>query len=113
MCREYLAPKHIDPKFLDPKHVFKELNASQADQGLATKINHANVFQPDKKRRHRDGYDDGDYTLFKKSGAAEFIRSADPVAFLGSVNQIAFETDEEKESVSFRIRLQPMSDHTE
>jgi AdoMet-dependent rRNA methyltransferase SPB1 len=57
----------------------------------------ANVFQPEKKRRNRHGYEDGDYTLFKKAKAADFIRNSDPVSFLGSVNQIAFETEEEKE----------------
>ncbi|EPQ60731.1 hypothetical protein GLOTRDRAFT_53162 [Gloeophyllum trabeum ATCC 11539] len=103
VCRDFLAPKHIDPKFLDPKHVFKELSASAsaADKGTSANNTHANVFQPEKKRRKRDGYEDGDYTLFKKVGAAEFIRGADPVALLGTVNKIVFETEEEKEWLDF------------
>ena len=100
VCREFVAPKHIDPKFFDPKHVFKELTASapvEEQQGAVAKNAQASVFQPEKKRRQRGGYDEGDYTLFKKATASQFVKSSDPVTFLGSVNQIAFETDEEKE----------------
>ena len=95
-----MAPKHIDPKVFDPKDVFKDLSASlpeEGDKGMSAKNFQANVFQPEKKRRNRDGYDEGNYTLFKKSGAAEFIRCHDPIAFLGSVNKITFDTEEEKE----------------
>ena len=66
---------------------------------MSAKNFQANVFQPEKKRRNRDGYDDGHYTLFKKAGAAEFVRCPDPIAFLGSVNKITFDTEEEKEWV--------------
>ncbi|GBE77852.1 AdoMet-dependent rRNA methyltransferase SPB1 [Sparassis crispa] len=100
VCRDFLAPKQIDPKFFDPKHVFKDLSTSlpaDDDKGTSSKNYQANVFQPEKKRRNRDGYNDGDYILFKKSGAAEFVRSQEPIAFLGSVNKITFETNEEKE----------------
>ena len=99
MCRDFLAPKQIDPKFFDPKHVFKDLSATTSAEGeKSTAANaQANVFQPEKKRRKRDGYDEGDYTLFKKAGAADFIRCQDPVTFLGTVNKISFETEEEKE----------------
>ena len=57
-----------------------------------------NVFLPDKKRRKREGYADGDYTLFKPAPASEFIysRSVDPVTFLGSYNKIDFVTEDEK-----------------
>jgi AdoMet-dependent rRNA methyltransferase SPB1 len=56
-----------------------------------------NVFQPGKKRRHRDGYADGDYTLFKSAPASEFARTHDPITFLGTYNKIDFHTEEEKE----------------
>jgi AdoMet-dependent rRNA methyltransferase SPB1 len=101
VCREFLAPKAIDPKFLDPKHVFKDLEASAPDKGIADA--QANVFQPDKKRRHRGGYADNDYTLFKQIGVAEFIRSSDPIAILGAVNKMNFTAEEEKSYV-----LQPL-----
>ncbi|KAH9937153.1 Spb1 C-terminal domain-containing protein [Fomitopsis serialis] len=100
VCRDFLAPKHIDPKFFEPKHVFKDLSAASPEDGdkvTSSKNHQTNVFQPEKKRRHRDGYDEGDYILFKKSGAADFIRCPDAIAFLGTVNKITFGTEEEKE----------------
>jgi AdoMet-dependent rRNA methyltransferase SPB1 len=102
VCRDFLAPKHIDPKFLDPKHVFKDLAASAplgTDKGTSANNAQANVFQPEKKRRRRDGYDDGDYTLFKMIPAGAFVRGPDPISLLGTVNKISFETNEEKEYV--------------
>lgn len=104
VCREFLAPKFIDPKFLDPKHVFKDLSASIPDGSdkLARAHNaEANVFQPEKKRRKRDGYEDGNYTLFKSIPVSELIHSTDPISVLGSANKITFQTDEEKELVRF------------
>ncbi len=35
------------------------------------------------KRRHRDGYADGDYTLFKPIDVSAFILGNDPVTVLG------------------------------
>ena len=106
VCRDFLAPRQIDQKFLDPKHVFKMLSSSSSiDKGASSNNFQANVFQPEKKRRRRDGYEDGDYTLFKEGTAADFIQGTDPVSFLGSVNKISFQTDEEKECVHSRFIL--------
>jgi hypothetical protein len=108
VCRDFLAPKHIDPKFLDPKHVFKDLAASTAsgtDKGSSAQNIQANVFQPEKKRRKRDGYDDGDYTLFKAVPVADFVRSPDPIMVLGTVNKMTFVTEEEKEYVNICVQL--------
>lgn len=95
VCREFLAPKSIDPKFLDPKHVFEDLDAALPN-GTASNNAQVNVFQPEKRRRHRQGYDDNDYTLFKQVGVAEFVNASDPIAVLGAVNKMAFTTEEEK-----------------
>lgn len=109
MCQGFLAPKHIDPKFLDPKHVFKDIaplptsiTADPAEPSSSTGLPvnnhaHANVFMPEKKRRAREGYAEGDYTLFHKASATDFVKNADPVALLGSMNKIEFSTPEEKE----------------
>lgn len=99
VCRDFYAPKHIDPKFLDPKYAFKELIPSEhiSDKGATSNHAHANVFMPEKKRRNRQGYAEGDYTLHKSLPAGDFIRCSDPVVFLGSVNQVVFQSDEEKE----------------
>jgi AdoMet-dependent rRNA methyltransferase SPB1 len=66
------------------------------DKGSSANDVQANVFHPEKKRRHRDGYADGDYTLFKSVDASTFIHSNDPVGVLGSFNKITFTTEEEK-----------------
>ena len=89
-------------------------SSSSVDKGASSNNFQANVFQPEKKRRRRDGYEDGDYILFKEGTAADFIQGADPVSFLGGVNKISFETDEEKEydHSSFRLEfvsLRPVS----
>lgn len=99
VCREFLAPKSIDPKFLDPKHVFKDLSSSLEETKIDADKAQANVFHPEKKRRHREGYADGDYTLFKTLPASSFIHGRDPVSALGGNNKITFLTDEEKEYV--------------
>lgn len=109
MCREFLAPQYIDPKFLDPRHVFKDLSSvvSAAEaaasgsilKGTSAANAHANVFAPEKKRRKREGYDEGDYTLYKEIGVGEFIRTIDPVGILGSVNKMTFKEPEEKACV--------------
>jgi AdoMet-dependent rRNA methyltransferase SPB1 len=99
VCRAFRAPKYIDPKFLDPRHVFKDLAASNSSAAAKNGIVHnaeANVFQPSKQRRKRDGYDDNDYTLFKKLTVGEFVKGTDPVSILGSINKLSFETEEEK-----------------
>ncbi|KAI9678566.1 MAG: AdoMet-dependent rRNA methyltransferase spb1 [Caeruleum heppii] len=84
VCRGYKAPRRIDPRFLDPRAVFAEL----ADP---TPNNEAKVFNPEKKKRKRDGYEEGDYTQFKEAPASEFIQTTDPIAMLGSLNKLSFE----------------------
>ncbi|ERF72901.1 AdoMet-dependent rRNA methyltransferase spb1 [Endocarpon pusillum Z07020] len=84
VCRGFKAPKHMDPKFLDPRHVF-------ADVEEATPNNEAKVFNPEKKKRKREGYEEGEYTQHKETSATEFIHTTDPIAILGSVNTLSFE----------------------
>lgn len=84
VCRGFKAPKRIDPKFLDPKHVFAELQEP-------TPNNEAKVFNPEKKKRKREGYEEGDYTQHKKVSVSEFIHTTDPIAILGSTNELSFE----------------------
>ncbi len=104
VCREFLAPKAIDSKFLDPKYVFKDLEASVSlEKGVTVNNAQANVFQPEKKRRHREGYADDDYTLFKQIGVAEFIHSSDPISILGAVNKMIFTTEQEKSYVRHHL----------
>ncbi|KAF9472246.1 FtsJ-domain-containing protein [Pholiota conissans] len=99
VCRDYLAPKHIDPKFLDPRHVFKDLAStiSLGGPGMSAGNAESNVFHPEKKRRHRDGYADGDYTLFKSLPVSTFVLGPDPITVLGSTNKFTFSSQEEQE----------------
>ncbi|WVQ78097.1 AdoMet-dependent rRNA methyltransferase SPB1 [Cryptococcus sp. DSM 104549] len=128
VCRDFIAPKHIDPKFLDPKHVFKDFSslptsitappptaatttsapgtsatqasttsaAAAAARLAANSHAHSNVFAPEKKRRHREGYAEGDHTLFHSAEAEEFVKGMDPVLLLGNNNKIEFRSDEAK-----------------
>lgn len=84
VCRGYKAPKRIDPRFLDPRSVFAELSG-------ATPNNEAKVFNPEVKKRKREGYEEGDYTLYKEIAASEFIQTTDPIAILGTYNKLTFE----------------------
>lgn len=84
VCRGYKAPKNLDPKFLDARSVFAEL----AD---AVPNNEAKVFNPEKKKRKRDGYEEGDWTQFKEVPVSEFIQTTDPIAMLGGLNKLSFE----------------------
>lgn len=84
VCRDYKAPKHMDPRFLDPKYVFAEL----ADP---TPNNEAKVFNPEVKKRKREGYAEGDYTQFKEVPVSEFIQTTDPIAMLGGSNKLSFD----------------------
>lgn len=84
VCRGFKAPKRIDPKFLDPRAVFEELAAP-------TPNNEAKVYNPEIKKRKREGYEEGDWTQFKEVAAHEFIQTTDPIAILGSVNKLHFD----------------------
>lgn len=84
VCRGFKAPKRLDPKFLDPKHVFAEL----ADP---TPNNEAKVFDPERKKRKREGYEEGNYTQFKEIPVTEFINTTDPIAILGEYNKLSFD----------------------
>jgi AdoMet-dependent rRNA methyltransferase SPB1 len=84
VCRGFKAPKRLDPKFLDPKHVFAELTDP-------TPNHEAKVFNPEKKKRKREGYEEGDYTQYKEISVTEFINTTDPIAILGTYNRLSFQ----------------------
>ncbi|CAJ0626620.1 12512_t:CDS:2 [Entrophospora sp. SA101] len=82
ICKDFIAPKKIDPKFLDPKSKF--LNPI------------LDILHPEKKKRQREGYEEGDYTLYKEISVLEFINTDDPVKLLGSVNKLKFDDDSQE-----------------
>lgn len=86
VCLGFKAPKHIDPKFLDTRHVFAELSNP-------TPNNEAKVFNPEKKKRKREGYEEGNYTQYKEIPVTEFINTTDPIAILANYNKLSFQQD--------------------
>ena len=84
VCRGFKAPKRIDPRLLDPRTVFEDLAAP-------TPNNEAKVFNPEIKKRKREGYEDGEYIQFKEISASEFINTTDQIAILGQYNKLSFE----------------------
>ena len=84
ICQRFKAPKRIDPKLLDSRHVFAELQEP-------TPNNEAKVFNPEKKKRKREGYVEGDYTQHKTISISDFIHSTDPIAILANVNRLSLE----------------------
>ena len=86
ICRGFKAPKHLDPRFLDAKHAFAEVESTAVN-------NEARVFNPEKKRKKREGYDEGDWTQFHEAAASEFVQTMDPIAMLGKLNRLHFRQD--------------------
>ncbi|KAL1296579.1 hypothetical protein AAFC00_000076 [Neodothiora populina] len=84
VCRGFKAPKFLDPRFLDPKYAFSEVEAPAPN-------NEAKVFNPEVKKRKREGYEDGDWTQFKEVPASDFIQTEDPIAILGGMNKLGFD----------------------
>ena len=100
VCRGFKAPKRIDPNFLDPRAVFAEVIEAAVN-------NEARVFNPERKRRKREGYEEGDYTQFKETSASDFIQTADPISMLGSLNRFVFGEDANRDSVLAALNILP------
>ncbi|PVD31320.1 hypothetical protein C0Q70_06732 [Pomacea canaliculata] len=83
VCENYLAPDKLDPKFLDPKYVFKDV-----EEDVKQTIN---LIHPEKKQRHREGYAEGDYTLYHVLNASEFLKSEDFLEKLAASNEIVLD----------------------
>lgn len=77
----YKAPAKIDPRLLDVKHLF---------QGAIEQPKVVDVLRG-KQKRNREGYEEGNNTLWKVGLASDFIWSEEPLVFLGSVNALSFD----------------------
>ncbi|KAJ8331751.1 AdoMet-dependent rRNA methyltransferase spb1 [Batrachochytrium dendrobatidis] len=102
VCREYLSPKKIDPRLLDPKWVFKELDETKnVDEDDEKKIKERQgavfntLFNPEKRRRFRDGYDDEDYTLHTSNSVSSFIHSLDFLSIMARSHELTFDSKDE------------------
>lgn len=81
VCKGFKAPKKLDPRLLDPKEVFEEL----AD---GPQNNEAKIYNPEKKVRRRQGYEEGDYLLYHEMPLLDFVRDEDPINTLAGLNKI-------------------------
>ncbi|KAJ3269030.1 AdoMet-dependent rRNA methyltransferase spb1 [Terramyces sp. JEL0728] len=100
VCRDYLAPKKIDPRLLDPKFAFKEMDDQPQEEESLKKIKERqgavlnDLFHPEKRKRQREGYEDGDYTLHVKNTLSDFINSPDFLGILSRSSAFVFGDDE-------------------
>lgn len=106
VCRGYRAPPKVDPRFLDPKYVFEEIlmgtNGNANGNPNQTAIStgggpEQDLLHPEKRKRHRDGYEDGVTMLYKAIPLSTFLLSPDPNRLLASAS--AFSLDD-KENLS-------------
>ena len=83
VCRGYKAPKNLDPRFLDANYAFAEVKEKAPNM-------EAKVFNPEKKKRKREGYEEGDWTQFHEASVSDFIQDEDPIQMLGGMNRLHF-----------------------
>lgn len=115
----FRAPKNIDPRLLNPKYVFKDMGSLPATDAGSDKVKRDLVLSTvlkgmKKQKRHREGYADGDLTLFKRVSALNFFRTLRPVAMMCEVSTFSMEdkhveTDADKEALSV-VRDLPETD---
>jgi len=83
VCQFYQAPDKIDPKFLDAKYVFGEVEKNE--------VSSRRIMDPTKRKRNRDGYEEGVTTLFKEVKASEFITKDNAIKILNHCNAITID----------------------
>ncbi|PKA52535.1 AdoMet-dependent rRNA methyltransferase SPB1 [Apostasia shenzhenica] len=82
IAQRYKAPAKIDPRLLDVKHLF---------QGSIEQPKVIDVLRGSKQKRNREGYEEGNTTLWKVGKVSDFVWSEAPLEFLGSVNALSFD----------------------
>ncbi|KAG5358151.1 AdoMet-dependent rRNA methyltransferase SPB1 [Yarrowia sp. B02] len=83
VCLKFKAPKKIDPRLLDAKYVFEEVSQGSNN-------NEAKVFNPEVKRRKREGYEEGEYLQHKRLSVLDFITDSTPIDNLGETNEMTW-----------------------
>lgn len=88
VCRGFKAPLKLDPKLLDPKSVFEDLPDVPQNQ-------EAKVFHPERRKRQREGYEEGNYTQHNVKPISEFVLAQDPIQILGLSHEFTFDGEED------------------
>ncbi len=116
-CTGYRAPKSIDPRLLNPKFVFKDWTAEAVAK---LKNGDATEAKPDlflntvmksmkKGKRNRDGYEDGNMTLFKKRSVLSFLKTSRPIALITESNQFSFDKNDIEEGDNTEVDVQSLA----
>lgn len=90
VCKGFKAPKKLDPRLLELKEVFEEVSTGKAN-------NEAKIFNPEKHTRKRQGYEEGDYLLYKEMPILEFIKDEEPINTLGGLNKLLVPSKDDDE----------------
>lgn len=97
VCKGFKAPKKLDPRLLDPREVFEEL--PDGPQNMEAKI-----YNPEKKVRKRQGYDEGDYLLYHEAPIMEFVKNEDPIQMLGTINKFTVDKEDHEWKILKKLR---------
>lgn len=81
VCKGFKAPKKLDNRLLDLTDVFEEI-------GKPKDNNEAKIFNPEKRTRKREGYEEGNNILYKEMDILEFIKDDEPINKLGELNKL-------------------------
>ena len=97
VCKGFKAPKRLDPRLLDPKEVFEELPDGQ--QNMESKI-----YNPEKKVRKRQGYEEGDNLLYHETSILDFVRTEDPISMLGEMNKFTIDENDHEWKILKKLK---------
>ncbi|SCV02837.1 LANO_0G00540g1_1 [Lachancea nothofagi CBS 11611] len=97
VCKGFKAPKKLDPRILDPREVFEELPDGPQN-------NEAKIFNPEKKVRKRQGYEEGDYLLYHTKPIMEFVKTEDPIDMLGNLNKFIIDSDDHEWKILKKLK---------
>lgn len=98
ICQGFKSPRVLDPRLLDPKYIFKELQDPGLDLGSKnienTNSGISNIYRPEKKQRHRSGYAEDDFMLYRESPITDFVHNDNYLSILAGVNRLVFDDDQ-------------------
>ncbi|CAD5117659.1 DgyrCDS6411 [Dimorphilus gyrociliatus] len=88
VCQGFKAPDKIDPKFTDPKYVFQEVALLAKDSKKALQL-----MTSEKRKRSREGYADGDYTLHHSLSVNEFFEKENFLELLAGCHVLLLDNE--------------------